>query len=337
MKIAFYAPLKPPSHATPSGDRRVARLLIEALRAAGHEVEIASRLRSFDKLGDAGRQQSLKRRGAGLAQRLIQRYRRAAKGQRPDLWFTYHLYYKAPDWLGPTVTSALGIPYVIAEASHAPKRGAGPWALGHRAVAGAVRQAAGVFNLNPGDAECLAPLLGKTAKQVALDPFLDPAPFGAAAAQRPAHRGALARRLDLDPQSPWLVCVAMMRAGNKAASYRRLAEALPRLGGRPWQLIVVGDGEARAATQARLEEAAPGRLRFTGELPAEALPAIYAAGDLFVWPAVNEAFGMAILEAQAAGLPVIAGNTPGVAGIVADGATGRLVDAGAPDQFADAV
>ena len=37
---------------------------------------------------------------------------------RFDLWFTYHCYYRKPDWLGPIVTRALGIPYVIAEASH---------------------------------------------------------------------------------------------------------------------------------------------------------------------------------------------------------------------------
>jgi len=38
------------------------------------------------------------------------------------LWFTYHHYYKRPDWLGPRVSAALGIPYIVAEASHAAKR-----------------------------------------------------------------------------------------------------------------------------------------------------------------------------------------------------------------------
>lgn len=337
MKIAFYAPLKPPNHPTPSGDRRVARLLIEALKLAGHEVEIASRFRSFDAVGNAGRQQNFEHRGAGIAARLIQRYRRAPTDRRPDLWFTYHLFYKAPDWLGPTVTSTLDIPYVIAEASHAPKRAGGPWALGHEAVASAVRQAVTVFNLNPGDADCIGPLLGRAAKQIALDPFLDPRPFREAAAQRPAHRAELARRLKLDSQCPWLLCIAMMRLGDKAASYRVLAEAIRRLAGRPWQLVVVGDGEARPEIEAQLEEAAPGRIRFTGAVPGETLAAIYASCDLYVWPAINEAFGMAILEAQAAGLPVIAGANPGVAGIVANGITGRLVDAGAPGRFADAV
>ena len=50
---------------------------------------------------------------------------------------------------------------------------------------------------------------------------------------------------------------------------------------------------------------------------------MYAAADLYVWPAVREAYGIALLEAQAAGLPVVAGREGGVAEVVADGAKRR--------------
>ena len=53
MEIAFYAPLKAPDHPVPSGDRRMAGLLMAALRAAGHDVMLASRLRSYEGQGDA--------------------------------------------------------------------------------------------------------------------------------------------------------------------------------------------------------------------------------------------------------------------------------------------
>jgi hypothetical protein len=46
MRIGFYAPLKPPDHPVPSGDRRIARLFVEALRLAGHMPFVASHLRS---------------------------------------------------------------------------------------------------------------------------------------------------------------------------------------------------------------------------------------------------------------------------------------------------
>ena len=48
MQIAFYAPLKPPDHPVPSGDRRVAQLLWQALQMGGHEPVLASRFRSRD-------------------------------------------------------------------------------------------------------------------------------------------------------------------------------------------------------------------------------------------------------------------------------------------------
>ena len=61
MRVAFYAPLKPPDHPVPSGDRSMARLLIRALELAGHEVGLASRLRSRDTDGDPARQSRLAR------------------------------------------------------------------------------------------------------------------------------------------------------------------------------------------------------------------------------------------------------------------------------------
>ena len=72
--VAFYAPLKPPDHAVPSGDRRMARALIEALTLADLPVELASRLRSYDRDGDAVRQQRMEALGGRIAARLARRY-----------------------------------------------------------------------------------------------------------------------------------------------------------------------------------------------------------------------------------------------------------------------
>src|SRR5581483_9282085 len=93
------APLPRPDHPVPSGDRRVAQLFLAALRAAGHRPFVASRLRSYDGDGDPRRQQAAARRGAAAAARLAARWRRAP-AEAPAAWFTYHLYYKAPDRIG---------------------------------------------------------------------------------------------------------------------------------------------------------------------------------------------------------------------------------------------
>src|SRR5207237_9212235 len=108
-RVAFYAPLKPPDHAVPAGARRVAQLLLDALHLAGHQPFVASRLRTYDAAGEPQRQVRLRRLGQHAAERLLCRWRRRPDAV-PKLWFTYHLYYKAPDWLGPAVSAALGIP-----------------------------------------------------------------------------------------------------------------------------------------------------------------------------------------------------------------------------------
>ena len=319
-RIAFYAPLKPPDHDVPSGDRRVARLLVAALRLAGNEVLVASRLRGFDGDGDPARQSRIAARADTIANRLIDRWRRQPQ-TAPGLWFTYHLYYKAPDWLGPAVSQALRIPYVVAEASVAMKRAAGPWAPGHRGVVEALRCADLVIGLNPADREGVQPFI-RPGAWTELPAFLDT---------------RLYRQSPRAPNGPMtLVTVAMMRSGDKLASYRLLGAALARLLDLAWTLDVIGDGPARDEVEAALAPLGS-RVRFVGEAGESEVAVRLAGADLFVWPAINEAFGMALLEAQASGLAVVAGNSGGVGAVVADGETGLLTAPGDIEAFAAAV
>ncbi len=310
MKVAFYAPLKSPDFPVPSGDRRMARLLIAALEKAGHAVDLASSLRAYDSKGDLPSQQAIKAEAERQAMALLEVYHKNMT-IRPDVWFTYHLYYKAPDWIGPIVTKALNIPYIIAEASYAPKRAGGPWDLGHRATAHALHNASLVINLNQIDADCARPVLGPTGRMVEMAPFIDTTPYETAASERRVYRAMTASQYNIEPSMPWLLSVAMMREGDKLESYRQLGAALQHVKDRPWRLLIVGDGPAKASAATALYHIRD-RLVWIGEQAPEALPGIYAACDLYVWPAVNEAYGMAFIEAQAAGLPVIAGDIPDI-------------------------
>jgi glycosyltransferase involved in cell wall biosynthesis len=128
----------------------------------------------------------------------------------------------------------------------------------------------------------------------------------------------------------------MMRPGDKLASYRILAQALAGLLDLPWQLLVAGDGPARGEVEAALAVLGPGRVVPLGRMDEAALLDCYGAADLCLWPAVNEAYGMALLEAQAAGLPVVAGASGGVPSILADGLTGLLAPPGDIAAFAAA-
>lgn len=315
MRIAFYAPMKPPTHPVPSGDRRMARSFMALLADLGHEVELASRFRSYDGAGDPCRQARLARLGRQLATRYLRR------GRRPDLWFTYHLYHKAPDWLGPTAADVLGIPYLVAEASLAAKRAQGPWASGYAASRAALLRADLVLAMTTHDLPALREAVPADRLRL-FPPFLDAAPF---AATRGSPAGA-----------PTLLAVAMMRADVKRESYRLLAAALAQLVDLPWRLEIVGDGEARDEI-ASMFAGFGDRVRMHGAVPLAELPPIYASADLYVWPALNEAYGMAFLEAQAAGLPVVAGREGGVPDVVVDGVTGLLAEPRSAPAFAAAV
>lgn len=321
MRIAFYAPLKPPDHPIPSGDRRIARLFLAALRAGGHDVFLASRFRSYDGRGDHARQARLAALGARLARRFLAHCYTAPESA-PELWFTYHLYHKAPDWLGPAIADVLDIPYVVAEASDAPKQATRPWAAGRQAAERAIQRADAVIGLNPTDRDCILPLLRDPWRWFPIKPFID------ASAYAGPTRGS--------GEPPRLIVVAMMRPGDKLASYRLLADALSRLLDLSWTLEVIGDGSARLDVEAALlplEE----RVIWAGAIEEIAVAKRLAAADLYVWPAVNEAYGMALLEAQASGLPVVAGASGGVGEIVTPGVTGILVPPGDGPAFAAAV
>jgi glycosyltransferase involved in cell wall biosynthesis len=334
MRIAFYAPMKPPGAPVPSGDRTMARLLIAALTLAGHEVDITSNFRSWDGGGNPDRQRRLALLGGRLARRVSRR--RRTQRTRPQLWLTYHVYHKAPDYLGPHVSAALGIPYVIAEASSAGKQANGRWAPGWASAAAAIAGADLILGLNPADDAGVLRLLPDTRRLRRLLPFVDARPFAAAALDRAQKRRILADRYRLNPGEPWLLSVAMMRPGDKLASFRLLAQALAGVKHRPWRWLIVGDGPAAEAVKAAVASLGPD-VTFLGRLEPSLLPPIYAASDLYVWPAIGEAWGMSLLEAQAAALPVVAGQVGGVAAVVADGETGLLVTPGDVSAFAGAV
>ena len=326
--LAFYAPLKSPRHPVPSGDRTMAILLMRALEGAGFAVELASESRSFEPAGDAAEQERIRDGGIAEADAIAQWLLACPRHLRPAIWFTYHCYYKAPDWIGPRVAAALAIPYVVAEGSRAGKRAGGAWDLAHRGAEAALDQAAILFAITGRDREALERRRRPDQAIVALPPFLDANPF-----QGAGRRGG-ALRSGSGPVR--LVTVAMMREGDKLASFRLLAAALHHLDRKEtncWRLDIVGDGPARAVVE-KLFAPFGLRVTFAGRIDEPSrLAAVYGRSDLFVWPAVNEAFGMAPLEAQASGCPVLAGRQGGIEAVVQDGVTGLLTPAAEDATF----
>lgn len=325
MRIAFYATLKPPDHPVPSGDRLMASLLIAALTRIGHDVRLASRLRAFSQTADTTALEHLKNLARSEASAHIADWSSPDASWRPQAWLTYHPYYKAPDWIGPPVCRGLAIPYMTAEASFAGKRAAGPWAGSQADVVSAVRQAAVNFCLTPLDREGLERIPDRTGILVDLPPFIDTT--GLSAVDTPLRNG----------HPPRLVCVAMMRRGDKLASYRMLGEALPALLDLPWTLAVIGDGDQRASVHDALAKVPADRIEWLGERTASDVAAQLAGSDIYVWPGTGEAYGLAYLEAQAAGLPVVAQDTGGISAVVRHGECGLLTPFGDIEAYSAAL
>ena len=312
-RIAFYAPLKPPNHPIPSGDREIARNLVKALALAGFEPFVASEAIAYQKRPSPELFVDRKGRCTVEIARLLAAWR-AEPALKPDLWMTYHPYCKAPDWIGPPICRELGIPYVTVEACRTRQDTDADWAEGRAVVRDAVRQAAVNFCLKPTDRAYLESVLPDASSIVPLKPFIDLADLPAAAEVESFGSPA---------DGPLVLAVGMMRPGAKMDSYRLLAEALSGLMDGPWRLVIVGDGPGRSEVEAMFAFAGD-QVRFVGAVSHAEVLGWMKQADLFAWPGVREAFGVAYLEAQASGLPVAAFATTGVPVVVADGESGLL-------------
>lgn len=308
MQLAFYAPLKSPDHPVPSGDRAMARGLIAALKRGGAAVAMASTLRSRDGAGDSAVQRDL----IDAAQTEIINAIARGHAEGWQAWITYHNYYKAPDLVGPAVTRALGIPYLLVESSRARKRLTGPWAGFAQAAEAASDAADVIFYLTHRDAETLRRDQTPDQRLIHLRPFL--------------AQEALPPPSTLNGP---MLAVGMLRGGDKRASYQIIADTLALLARDTWRLDIAGDGPARAEV-ATLMAPFGNAVRFLGQLDAPAMAQAYQQAALLFWPGVNEAFGLAYLEAQAAGLPVVAQDRPGVRDVLAPAAYPAPQDGEAP-------
>jgi glycosyltransferase involved in cell wall biosynthesis len=141
------------------------------------------------------------------------------------------------------------------------------------------------------------------------------------------------------PPGDGLRLLAVGRLGSYKG-FDVLIDALARV--RDARLLLVGDGECRNALREQaLARGVDARIAFAGEIDDDTLVAAYAAADAFVLPSLDrgEAFGLVLLEAMRARLPVVASAIPGsgVGFVVADGDTGLLVPPANADALANAI
>lgn len=102
------------------------------------------------------------------------------------------------------------------------------------------------------------------------------------------------------------------------------------------RFIIAGDGSLADSLKQKVKEYRLGeKVIFLGWR--QDIPHILAACEIVVLPSLNEAVGIALIEAQAQGIPVVASRVGGIPEVVQDGITGLLVAPGQPQEIADAV
>lgn len=153
-----------------------------------------------------------------------------------------------------------------------------------------------------------------------------------------ASAGAAARaELGIAPGAIVLGTVGMLEARK---GHRHLLEAIARMarGGQAAGMIclIAGDGSLRADLQRDAELLGIARqVRFLGRV--DDVRTVLAATDIFVFPSLREGLGVAILEAAASGLAVVASRTGGIGDVIENGVNGILVKPGDSEALADAV
>jgi glycosyltransferase involved in cell wall biosynthesis len=118
--------------------------------------------------------------------------------------------------------------------------------------------------------------------------------------------------------APLLLYVGRLGAEKEIDRLKPILTALPKA-----RLAIVGDGPHREQLQTLFANT---NTNFVGYLQGAELASAYASADAFVFPSRTETLGLVLLEAMAAGCPVIAARSGGIPDIVTDGENGYLFD-----------
>lgn len=121
-----------------------------------------------------------------------------------------------------------------------------------------------------------------------------------------------------NPDSTILLYVGRLGAEKEIERIKPILEAIPNA-----YLALVGDGPNRQTLEQHFADTPT---HFVGYLRGQELASAYASADAFIFPSRTETLGLVLLEAMAAGTPVVAANSGGIPDIVTDGTNGYLFD-----------
>ncbi len=255
--------------------------------------------------------------GGDLDVGLVPRLRMLINDCQPDLVHVHSR--RGADWLGGMAARGAGVPAIITRRVDNPER---------RITA---RPKYAMFRKVVAISEAIRAMLrraGVSDRRIAVVPSAVPLP------ENPDPVAARAA-LDIEGDGPIVGMVAQFipRKGHDV-----LLQALPSVLSRhpDVRVLLFGRGAEEAKVRDHIRQAGwEDQVRLMGFRPD--VSALLSALDLLVHPALREGLGLAVLEASAAGVPVIAARAGGLPEICRDGETGLLVPPGDPDALAGAM
>lgn len=313
MIIAFYAPFKPLGHKNPSGDLVIARGIVGFLEEQGHIIDVQSTLRArwiYFKPW----------LWLLLALDFIRCLKQLHKNP-PDLWLTYHTYYKAPDLIGPWICRILSIKYVIFQGIYSTKRKRSlKTILGFYLNRAALIRADHVFTNKLSDLKNLKRIIPK--KLSYIKPGIKSDAF-----KKDESFGRLQRKEWGLESCPVILTAAMFRDDVKTQGLSWLIKCckeLVKLKIR-FHLVIAGSGKMGNELKALAQRYIPGHYTFAGKIGRNDMYRFYSSGDVFAFPGIRESLGMVYLESQSCSLPIVAFRNGGIPEVVEDKKTGFLV------------
>ncbi len=327
MKIAFYAPFKPLGHKNPSGDLIIARGFVEFLKGQGHEINVQSNLRSrwiYFK--------------PWLWLLWLHEFFICLKKcykTPPNVWITYHTYYKAPDVLGPLVCRILKIKYLIFQGIYSTKRKRSiktilGFYLNRRALACADH----VFTNKLSDLKNLKRIIPKGGLTY-IKPGIKPHKF-----KKDAKLGMHKKKeWGISKNCPVILTAGMFRDDVKTMGLSWLIKCLARLVKKNirFHLVIAGSGKMEKKLKILARDHIPGHYTFAGKIQRKEMYGFYSSGDVFAFPGIRESLGMVYLEAQSCSLPIVAFDNGGIPEVVEDKKTGFLTPMYDSRNFSDAL
>lgn len=324
MKISYYMPFKTMGHQNPSGDLIIGTEIFDHIQQKGNTIEIVSKLRA----------RWIYYNPVNLIKLFFERRHVVKKLQSspPDIWLSYHSYYKAPDLLGPYCCRKLTIPYVIFQGIYSTKRRKTFTTLiGFLLNKKALLSADHIFTNKHRDLKNLSRIIPPE-RLTYIAPGIQPQDFQFSEEERTKNHTLWACENDII-----IMTAAMMRPGVKTEGISIVIQSCARLHekGHRVRLIIAGDGECRDQLEQQANRQLPGKVVFLGKIQRKELYKYYSSADIFAFPGIQESLGMVYLEAQACKLPVVAFEDWGAKEAICSEKTGFLSPAAEPKLFTE--